>query len=101
MTQTRAKLVLKENKLNDHWKAARHSNEPFDLVHTDICQPLVPGYDGSRYFVAFTKEITSSIIITMGWKDQWGLLEGHDDLFEEGLIGLVSLAPSSRAAVTF
>lgn len=36
----------------------RHSNEPFDLVYTDICQPLVPGYDGSRYFVTFTDDYT-------------------------------------------
>ena len=36
----------------------RHSNEPFDLVHTDICQPLIPGYDGSRYFVTFTDDYT-------------------------------------------
>ena len=32
------------------------SDQPFDLIHTDICEPFIEAYDGSRYFVTFTDD---------------------------------------------
>jgi hypothetical protein len=35
----------------------RHSNKPFDLIHSDGCE-MPEGYDGSRYFITFTDDYT-------------------------------------------